>query len=187
MPQNYKEIKCPLCMDNIYYFNRNISVVKYNEIISKIIYKYKYNYDTYISNYISDIIIDKIDILELNFDYILYVPLSKQRYKKRGFNQSKLIAKNLEKHYKKQVLNVLTRKKNTKFLSGLKKEERKKELKDAFLVNKKYRDILSNKSIIIIDDIFTTGSTLNEISKILRKSFDLKFIFCVTFATGNNM
>lgn len=187
MPNNYKQIKCPICMENNFYFNRNISIFKYNDIISKIIYKYKYNYDTYISNYISDIIIDKIDFMKLDFDYILYVPLSKQRYKKRGFNQSRLIAKNLEKYYNKKILDILKRNKNTKFLSGLKKEERKKELKNAFLVNKDYRNILSNKTIIVIDDIFTTGSTLNEISKTLCESFDLKFIFCVTFTTGNNM
>ncbi|MCT4585975.1 MAG: phosphoribosyltransferase family protein [Peptostreptococcaceae bacterium] len=174
-------------MESNYYFDRNISSVFYNELISKIIYKYKYNYHTYISTYISDIIISTLELNKIYFDYILYVPLSKQRYKKRGFNQSEIIAKNIGKFYKKEVLDILIRVKNTRYLSNLKKEERKRELKDAFLVKKEYRNILSNKTIIIVDDIFTSGSTLNEISRVLKESFDLKFILCVTFATGKNM
>jgi predicted amidophosphoribosyltransferase len=73
----------------------------------------------------------------------------------------------------------LIRKRNTRAQTGLKKEERKKNVKDAFSII--YPLIIKNKKIILVDDVFTTGYTLNECSRTLKKS-GATTIICLTLA-----
>ena len=73
------------------------------------------------ANYIASIIKDKLDSENIEYDYILYVPLHKNRERKRGFNQSQLIAKYLGSMTNTEVLNCIRRNKNTSRLFKLKK------------------------------------------------------------------
>ncbi|MGL5507657.1 MAG: ComF family protein [Paraclostridium sp.] len=132
-----------------------------------IIFGLKYYNKTYIRDYIVEIMIDKLNIENLNYDYIVYVPLHKKREKKRGFNQSKVIAKTLGRELNIEVLDLVVRSKNTTRLFELDDKSRKQELKNAFELNDQILKC-KNKNILVIDDIFTTGSTVNEISKILK-------------------
>lgn len=103
--------------------------------------------------------------------WITAVPLYKSRECKRGYNQAELLAKELSKKLNIQfVANVLMREKQTKLQFELKKEERKKNVLDAFCLNSKFNNKLSGVKIILVDDITTTGSTLQECEKILKKS-----------------
>ncbi|MEG2860486.1 MAG: phosphoribosyltransferase family protein, partial [Clostridia bacterium] len=76
------------------------------------------------------------------------------------------------------------RKKNTRKLYKLNKEERKKELKNVFIINDN-KDILKNKKVLLIDDIFTTGSTVNEISKVLKLN-GVDKVFVMTLLTRSS-
>lgn len=108
------------------------------------------------------------------------VPISKKRNKERGYNQSALIAKELGKLLNIEYENnCLIKAKNTIEQSKLNKEERQKNLQGVYiLVNKEKMDC---KKIILLDDIFTTGSTVNECCKVLRQA-NVKEILVITLA-----
>ncbi len=103
-----------------------------------------------------------------NCDIICAVPLHKKRLRQRKFNQAALIAKFLDR--KKFNPDLLWRLVNTVSQVKLKREERERNLKKAFLVNKKYRNSIKDKTILLIDDVATTGATINNCAKALKKA-----------------
>lgn len=115
-------------------------------------------------------------------DVILYVPLSKRSYKKRGYNQSKLIANIVSEKCNIEISNSLIKVKNTKEQKTLSKDERMSNLIDAFYI-KDYNEV-KNKRVILIDDVVTTGATLLECEKILKK-FNASTINILTVAKSN--
>ena len=175
---------CGYCFNKTFYFDKAISCLEYDNLSKDIIFKFKYSNHTYMSKYIALIMKEKLDLENLKIDYILYVPLHKRRQNKRGFNQSQKIAKHLGKLIEVPVIDVLVRKEYTKRLFKLNKLERQKELKNAFMLKSNIYD-LRNKNILLVDDIFTTGTTVNEISKILKLD-GINKIFVLSMLTGSN-
>lgn len=158
---------CSYCYNKNFYFDRAISCIEYNVVSKNLILDFKYKNKTYLCKYIAQIMKEKLEIENLDIDYILFVPLHKKRLKKRGFNQSEKIANELSNLTKIPVVDCISRVKNTKKLYSLSKNQRQKELKNGFGV-KNNINLIKNKKVILIDDIFTTGSTANEISKVLK-------------------
>lgn len=176
--------KCKECINKSYYFDKAIGCIEYDDLSKKIVFELKYHKKTFMKSYIVEIMIDKLSIENINFDYILYVPLHKKRERKRGFNQSKIIANQLGKELGIEVLDILERSKNTRRLFELDEKERKKELKNVFKISKDIENY-TNKNILLIDDIFTTGSTVNEISKLLKLN-GINEVYIFTFLTKVN-
>ena len=116
-----------------------------------------------------------------SYDIIIPVSISKQRFKERGYNQTLLIAKELASNIEKLELknDVLFKIKNTAPQSTLNKAERKSNLKGAYAV--KNETVIKNKKVLILDDVYTTGSTAKECSKLL-KSAGVKHIGVITIA-----
>jgi len=109
-----------------------------------------------------------------NIDFIMPVPLHRAKLAKRGFNQSFLLIKDFRRLWKltagiypqwKIDYTLLTRTKNTKSQTGFDKNDRKKNIKGAFKVMKP--DKIKNKYIILVDDVYTTGSTVGESASVL--------------------
>lgn len=99
-------------------------------------------------------------------DVLLAVPLHSKRLSERGFNQSELIAEHIHKGTGIPLMHhQLKRTINTQSQTSLKAAERRKNLKDAF----QYSGVNTIKSVAIIDDVVTTGSTANEIAKTLKQ------------------
>ena len=112
---------------------------------------------------------------------IIPVPLSQKRLKWRGFNQAEEIAKNLSIYLEIPILNnILIKNKDTTFQSKLSNEERKINLLNTFNCNEN----MENKKILLVDDIYTTGSTMEECSKVLKQS-KAKEIIGITIAKTN--
>lgn len=99
---------------------------------------------------------------------INFTPIHKKRFLSRGFNQSRLIAKFVSDISGIPICEYLIKIKNTKPQVGLKKIERINNLKDAFDFNKNFSGKIS-KNIILIDDVSTTGATLDECARVLKK------------------
>ena len=86
---------------------------------------FKYKNKTYMAKYISNIMKEKLDLENIKFDYITFVPLHKKRMRKRGFNQSEKIAKELGKMIDIPILDCIYRKSNTNRLYNLNRKENK--------------------------------------------------------------
>lgn len=100
------------------------------------------------------------------YDIILIVPVSNQRKKERGYNQSELIAKEISKIIKAPIVRgVLYKTKNTVPQSSLNKKQRENNVKGVYKVINTIK--LKNKKMLLIDDIYTTGNTVNECANIL--------------------
>lgn len=151
-----------------YYFEEHLYIFEYQGMIRKVILNYKFNDKSYLYKTIVNFLLKNekyFQILQF-YDTIIPVPISKKRRKERGYNQSELIAKeiakNIQKEYNKQCL---FKTKNITEQSKLNREERQKNIQGVYKLYNPQK--IQNKKILLIDDIYTTGSTVNECSKIL--------------------
>lgn len=114
-------------------------------------------------------------------DAIIPVPMYKKKENKRGYNQAYLLAKELSYHTKIPVKNnIIKREKSTKVMRSLGARERENNLKKAFKIDT--CDVKLN-NVIIIDDIYTTGSTMDAVAKCLRDS-GVEKVYGVCLSTG---
>ncbi|WP_202711335.1 ComF family protein [Sporosalibacterium faouarense] len=177
--------KCSDCIKHPHYFERAISALEYEGLIKEAIYKYKYGKKPYMYKAFGALMVQalkniKVDIRE--FDYIVSVPLHKTKINKRGFNQAELLGKYISDKYNIPLIsNNLIRIKKTPTQNKLNRLERLKNIKGAFKVINK--EVFINKKILLIDDIFTTGSTCDQCSRELLNS-GAKSIFVFCLATG---
>ena len=170
---------CFDCKEGGFAFDKVYSCLNYEGYITKLVYNLKYGGGKYLAKYMARIIADKIISENISFDIITFVPLNEKREKERGFNQAKIIAEEVSQLLDREIRDVLSRVRNTPFQASLNREERLNNLKDAFKVIDKSR--VKDKNILIIDDIFTTGTTINECSKTLKKT-GAKSVIGITFA-----
>ena len=151
-------------------FNELIYIFKYQGIIRNLLINYKFNEKPYLVKTFVNFLLNDKNVFEKlqSFDIIVPVPISKKRNKQRGYNQSLLIAKEISKiTNQKIVTNCLYKTKNITEQSKLNKEKRIENIKGVYEL--KNPQILINKKVLLIDDIYTTGSTVNECCKMLQK------------------
>ena len=175
--------RCKFCENKNFYFDRAISCIEYCDKSKVLVLSLKYYGNTYMSRYIAQVMRDKLEFEQLSADYVIPVPLHKKRMRTRGFNQAEKIASYLSDYTKIPIIDCIKRNRNTKRLYALNKFQREKELKNAFEVKEDSEEIIGKK-IILVDDIFTTGTTVNEISKKL-KIYGVDEIIVLTFLTRN--
>lgn len=118
----------------------------------------------YLAEVLGRFLIEKIKNYDEEIDIITTVPLHKNRQKQRGFNQSEMLLKKLDDD--RLDNNILVRIKDIPNQTSLNKEHRKLNIIDAFKVVNSRK--VKGKNILLIDDIFTTGSTSNECSRMLK-------------------
>jgi len=148
-----------------------------DRLIQKIIHYFKFRLITELAEPLAKLIIKHLKLIDFDLsDYIVIpVPLNKKRLLERGFNQSELIAKIFADHFNLPMMaDVVSRSRNTPHQVGLNKKQRQANIKNAFFV--KNTELIENKNIILIDDVVTTGSTLEEIAKLLKQKGVKKII-----------
>lgn len=153
-------------------FDTHMYLFDYQSIIRQKILQYKFGEKTYISRCFIETILkdEKVCRFLKNYDIIIPVPISNKRKKTRGYNQSELIASKLAKkieslEYKPKILYKI---KDTLPQSTLDKEKRIENIKGAYYIKNEL--ILKKKKVLLIDDIFTTGNTVDECSRVLKQS-----------------
>ncbi len=115
-------------------------------------------------------------------DVIIPVPLHYKKLRSREFNQSAILAKELSKAWRIPVdFDCLIKIKNTQEQASLNKSEREKNIKDAFFIEK----TLENKKVALVDDVITTGSTLLECAKALKRHGKVREVCAITLARAN--
>ena len=149
-------------------FNEHYYFFKYENLIRQQILDLKFHEKPYVYKTIMYFLKEnKKDLKNLEkYDIIIVVPVSISRKKERGYNQSTILAKEISKIIERPFIeNVLYKIKNTVPQSTLNKEQREQNAKGVYKVNNIQK--IYNKKILIFDDIYTTGSTLNECAKVL--------------------
>ena len=181
-PQEDEVDICSMCAKQKFFFKQNTSLFIYEDIPKLLIYKFKYGKNAEIGKAMAKLMYNNInkDVFK-HIDFIVPVPIHRARRRTRGFNQAEILCNELNKFNEIPNINdLLVRTKNTKPQSGLSFVERENNIKDAFKFNKKYD--IKDKNILIVDDIFTTGRTLNECSKVLVNA-NARNVFGLNFCT----
>lgn len=107
----------------------------------------------------------------VSIDVLIPIPISDKRYAERGFNQALDLAREVSKLTNIPVYDVLSRNKNTKPQSACTKQERRENIRGSIKVNGAISD-LAHKNIAFIDDIYTTGSTVQECIKVIKENVE---------------
>ena len=170
---------CDNCKTKKFTFKRAVACFNFDEITKPIIHKLKYDGGQYLAEILAYFMANKVIEYEFDFDAILYVPMHHKRKAERGYNQSKLLALEIGKILDKPVLeNVISKTKHTKNQADLSFKLRSENLKNSFEILDK--DAIKGKRILLVDDVFTTGSTVEEISRTLKQA-KVKEINVITF------
>ena len=163
-----KDHLCSQCLTERKPYAVARSVARYDGTILNAIHMFKYHGKTGIGNVLGNIMADFVSgIWNMNaFDVIIPVPLHIKRLRERGFNQAVILARVLSKRFKIAFdITSLRRVLSTPPQVGLGKKERSVNVKGAFSVTN--QNPISGKKILLIDDVYTTGSTLIECSRVL--------------------
>jgi len=152
------------------HYDRVISVCEYSGIVKAALIKYKFFNKAGYYRAFAGLLCDKVKKMTNagEFDIIISVPLHKNRERVRQYNQSGLIAKTLSRELKIPGSRLLVRTRDTNTQSLTSRKERGSNVKGAFKVH--CPQMIHGKSILLVDDILTTGNTLDECSKVLKEA-----------------
>lgn len=176
--------KCPQCTGYKYYFSRGYTSSLYDGLIRECIHGLKYNSHTYLGYTLAEIMLDfALKNIQLQcVDLIMPVPLHWKKYRDRGFNQSLILSRTLSKRTGIPLVNKgLVRVKSIPSQVKLSRKDRIHNLKGAFKVKEK--ECFADKNILLVDDVFTTGATMNECAKTLIES-GAKEVWAFSLARG---
>lgn len=163
---------CLRCIKNEFYFKHAKSVFIHKGIIKDLLHRFKYRKKIILAGVLSELIISKFPYDSAKFDTVIPVPLHIKKLREREYNQSSLLAKRIAKHLdcKFDPFSLAKIKQSKPQFEMGNLSERIKNVKDAFSVeNVKYMNI-KGKSVLLVDDVYTTGSTINECSKVLLEA-----------------
>lgn len=157
---------CGACLRKPPAFTRTIAALRYTFPIDALIHSLKYQTNLAIAPILANLLIRKITATEMRPDVIIPMPLHPIRLRERGFNQAMEISRYISKHMKIVILpDSCSRIRHTLPQTGLPWKVRQKNIREAFSC----QIDLSGKHIALVDDVMTTGATLNELAKVLRK------------------
>lgn len=185
--EDYQPSLCTDCLILKHSFEKGFACIEYGNAERDLIHNFKYKDKAYLGRKLSEMMYDRIDVEDLELDLLIPVPMHKKKQNKRGYNQSEILAKGLSKAMKIPCHNnLLIREQNTEPMSSLDAEARRENVKNAFTVPARWVTMVQGKNILLVDDIFTTGSTADACSGVLLKNGANKvYIFCL--AAGANM
>lgn len=162
---------CGDCLTQKRYFHRARAMGCYDGILRKAIHLLKYKLKNNLAFPLANLVADRMQSFfkEATYHLIIPVPLHPKRLRERGFNQALSLARLLSKKYDIPIdSHTLRRRKTTKPQVGLSEKDRKDNVKRAFsLLN---RNKIVDKYILLVDDVYTSGNTVDECSKVLIKA-----------------
>ena len=172
---------CRSCNSRKYYFDRAVSVVEYDDIGKNCIYKLKMHSQRYVADFMGYYMYCAFINAKLKADCILSVPMTKKKIKERGYNQASDLLESCNRYLKLEDLSDCLVQKVESV------EQKDLDARDRFAVAKeKYKLVkygkFKDRSVIIVDDVLTTGATTSAIAQILKYA-GAKNVYVLTFAT----
>jgi ComF family protein len=172
------------CSKNKTFYALGIASSYKNSILVKALHLFKYQRIISLKEPLSNLMIKFLkrtkvfSITRKKHFLIIPIPLHYKKQKKRGFNQSELLAKNISSYfslsYNSEIL--IRVKNNSPQVSINKANERKKNVENIFQISSNKTNLIKNKWIILVDDVYTSGSTMQEAAKVLQKNKPKKII-----------
>lgn len=183
-PVRYEEQEyCHDCSHTHHYYDRGVSLWLHKEPVSTSIYQFKYHNQRALGRYYAEEIAAHYGklIRTWNPELLIPVPLHSKRRRKRGYNQAQILAEELEK-----LLGIpadhrsVRRVRYTDAQKTLDKRKRRENLNNAFAVEKSFEKV---KNVVLVDDIYTTGSTMDAVAKVLKES-GVEKVYFLTISIG---
>jgi ComF family protein len=174
---------CPDCENVRHGFDRAVSAFIYNDAMQDAIFRFKYQGRQEYADFFAESMSKYLgrEIREFSADALIPVPLHKDRLKKRGYNQAAILSEKLGKIMGIRVeKDLVKRVRATAPQKTLTREERRKNLKKAFKLS---GNGVKLTKVIIVDDIYTPGSTVDEISYLLRAA-GVRSVYVATVCSG---
>lgn len=168
---------CGECRNETLFFDEARSAVNYTDTAQNIVLRMKFGDAKYMSRHLAEYMLDVLIRTDWVFDCFTFVPSDRKRLSQRGYNQAELIAAELARLTTKPNFALLAKIKHTTNQARLTRQERMTNLIGAFETKFK-----PPERVVIVDDVMTTGATLNECAKTLKKS-GARVVYALTFAS----
>ena len=175
---------CGYCQDLRFAFTRAVCGCRAEGIVRESIHRFKYNREMYLGPHLAEWLIEAARqwIDWQTVDAIVPVPLHPRKKREREFNQSEYLSTALSRHFDRPALvGHLRRVRDTVTQTALDAEQRARNLRNAFAARQP--DVFSGKRLVLVDDVFTTGATLNSCARILRR-VGARSVIALTVARG---
>lgn len=155
---------CGHCIKQKPIFDRVITNLCYQEPLRSLLHEFKFENGLYLRRFLAELMLDAWDNASIQPDCLVPVPMHKQRLRQRGFNQAMELAKILSRKRGLKLATGLCQKRhNTSPQSGLDRSQRQRNLAHAFVAHAH-----DYQHIVLVDDLLTTGSTANELARVLK-------------------
>ena len=175
---NAEDENCASCFGKSFYFESNVSTFVYDELMRDLLHDMKFRNKKRIAAGLGLLWAKCIEMPD--GEYLLtWLPMHQKKQKERGFNQAEVMAKEIAKAHGVSCRNIIRRVIDTPAQSGLHPKLRQENVKGVFEINR--GQSLQGSSVVVIDDIFTTGASLNECARVLKEN-GAKVIYAKTLS-----
>ena len=173
---------CPTCRSGKQPFNWARSYGPYSGNLRTLIRKFKFDSYPLLAGPLVELLVESWRTCDLTgeCDWIVPVPLHSSRRKERGFDQTLLLSRGLAQRLGVMLFCGLARTRPTRPQFGLDRRRRRRNVRHAFGLSRESR--LRGKDVLVVDDIMTTGATVCEVSRVLRRKARVKRVFVLTLA-----
>jgi competence protein ComFC len=173
-----REDRCEICSDRMWYLDRCITAAEYTGSMKDMLRSFKFEKKRRIHRHLCEITYNALQGESLDADVVTSVPMTGAKVWKRGFNQSELVARGLAGRLGCEYRDLLEEK-------GSSRTQKDLQYRDRFInILGRYaprRAEMRGRKVLVVDDVFTTGATLNECARVLRDAGAVK-VFAVTIA-----
>ncbi len=184
LSEHYEGSYCPDCAASQYAFAGAFACFDYAETGKQLLHRLKYEGEKGIAPVLAKWMHERIKQEQLQVQAVVPVPMHESKLAARGYNQSQLIAETLGRLMRVPVADCLLRNRETKEQFGLDKLQRILNIDGAFSIKFGY-NVDKYQCVLLVDDIYTTGSTANECSRALLKA-GAKKVYVIAAASGSN-
>ena len=181
--QEFPEFLCGTCQTSPPFYDRAISAAFYGGVMKEAIHQFKFSQKTGLSRMLAAVMLQAMDgrFDPAFYQIILPVPLHRSRLKQRGYNQAELLARHIATAHDLRLLpnNLIRIRRTTAQWQIASRRDRRKNVSDAFQV--RVPEQIRGQHLILVDDIFTTGATVNECARVLKEA-GAASVFVVTLS-----
>lgn len=168
VPMANEATYCDRCQNSKTVLSKNRAALEYTDEARRMIYEVKFGGKRYLLKDLAVLMTDVYLSEGYDADVVCYVPMTPAEKRTRGFNQAAILAEEISKRLKLELADGLVKVRNTKSQKKLSAKERAKNLEGAFRVSDP--DCFKNKNVLLIDDVYTTGATMGECAKTVKKA-----------------